>query len=224
MVSCAGDAEDPKPVTTAAFTSSRSVVEVNEPVAFTDASQHAERYLWDFGNGQTSTLAAPSITYAATGTYTVSLTTYTADNQPTSTTQSIKVGKRYLREIQIKALDFLAPDGTSWDAGGTGPDVFLQLRPTSATEAPYAKTSVFNNVKPADLPLAFAASAELTPGEWTVVVRDEDSASDDKMREWSLPVAGPTPNRDAQGNGYYTLQGPSDNPSAWSVILRYETR
>ncbi|MBC6605759.1 hypothetical protein H8B13_02910 [Hymenobacter sp. BT188] len=28
----------------------------------------------------------------------------------------------------------------------------------------------------------------------------------------------------AQGNGYYTLQGSSDNPSAWSVILGYETR
>ena len=43
-------------------------------VSFTDQSVHATSYSWDFGNGTTSTLANPSVTYAAPGAYHVKLT------------------------------------------------------------------------------------------------------------------------------------------------------
>ncbi|SMB80169.1 PKD domain containing protein [Hymenobacter roseosalivarius DSM 11622] len=224
LVACTSDAPDPHPALTATFAASRTVVEVNEAVTFTEAPAQAARYVWDFGNGQTATVAAPSVTYAATGTFTVTLTTYSADNQATATSQVIRVGKRYLREVRITALPFLTPAGLGWDVGGSGPDVFVQLHPTAVAEAPATKTSILSNVTPASLPLTFAASTELTPGEWTVGVRDEDSGSDDTMREWTLDVAGPTPNRDAQGQGSYTLVGPPDNPTVWAVTLHYETR
>ncbi len=42
-------------------------------VTFTNASQNATAYLWDFGDGITSTLESPVHTYAAAGTYTVTL-------------------------------------------------------------------------------------------------------------------------------------------------------
>ena len=224
VTACRSKTEDPQPAVSATFTASRTVVEVNEPVSFADVPATAARYAWDFGNGQTATGAAPTVTFAAPGTYTVVLTTYTADNQTSSRAQTIKVGKRYLRAITITALPFQRPDGTDWDAGGSGPDVFVQLRPAAASEAPFTRTPTTSNVTPANLPLNFPASTELTPGEWTIVVRDEDSASDDKMSQWTLPVAGPTANRDAQGNGSYTLPGPPDNPAAWNITLSYETR
>lgn len=224
FASCSTDSEDPQPAATAAFTASRSVVEVNERVAFTDASQNAARYEWNFGNGQTATVADPSVTFAAPGTYTVVLTAYNADNQATSSTQTIKVGKRYLREIKITALNFLAPDGTLWDSGGSGPDVLAQLKPASPAAAPFYQTTTVSNVKQTDLPLTFPVNNELTPGEWTLVVRDEDSSSSDEMNVWTFTVAEPTANRDAQGNGFYTLQGPQDKPSSWNVIVSYETR
>jgi PKD repeat protein len=41
---------------------------------FTDQSQAATTYLWNFGDGQTSTLKNPAHTYTAMGTYTVTLT------------------------------------------------------------------------------------------------------------------------------------------------------
>ncbi|MCB9231090.1 MAG: PKD domain-containing protein [Bacteroidia bacterium] len=44
-------------------------------VSFTNTSTNATTYAWNFGNGQTSTAANPSITYAAAGTYNVCLTT-----------------------------------------------------------------------------------------------------------------------------------------------------
>ncbi|MDX2135361.1 MAG: PKD domain-containing protein [Saprospiraceae bacterium] len=43
-------------------------------VTFTNGSQNAGSYLWNFGDGKTSTEANPTHTYALPGTYTVSLT------------------------------------------------------------------------------------------------------------------------------------------------------
>ena len=59
----------------AAFTA--PVVCAGKPVAFTNASTNYTTLLWRFGDGTTSTVAAPSHTYsAAGGTYTVTLITY----------------------------------------------------------------------------------------------------------------------------------------------------
>lgn len=45
-------------------------------VVFANKSLFAESYFWDFGDGQTSTLTAPTHTYANPGTYTVTLIGY----------------------------------------------------------------------------------------------------------------------------------------------------
>jgi PKD repeat protein len=45
----------------------------NLSYAFTDGSSNATSYLWDFGDGNTSTQQNPNHTYAAGGTYTVCL-------------------------------------------------------------------------------------------------------------------------------------------------------
>lgn len=51
---------------------------VNKTVTFTDKSTDADEdtltYLWDFGDGNTSTIQSPTHTYAENGTYTVTLT------------------------------------------------------------------------------------------------------------------------------------------------------
>lgn len=53
---------------------------VNE-VIFSNTSQHADSYLWNFGDNTTSTLTSPTHTYAGNGTYTVSLTSSNCDLQ-----------------------------------------------------------------------------------------------------------------------------------------------
>ncbi len=58
-------------VPTANFTSANGASGL---VNFTNTSTNATSYTWDFGNGQTSTSANPSNTYAANGSYIVKLT------------------------------------------------------------------------------------------------------------------------------------------------------
>ena len=58
---------------TAAFTSSAPVC-LGNPVYFYNNSTGTSSYLWDFGDGVTSTLPSPSHTYSAAGDYTVTLT------------------------------------------------------------------------------------------------------------------------------------------------------
>lgn len=48
---------------------------INEPVMFENMSQSTFDVLWDFGDGNTSTLPSPTHTYTTTGTFTVKLVT-----------------------------------------------------------------------------------------------------------------------------------------------------
>lgn len=65
-----GCAKEPAPF----FTVDKEVVYVGDVVTFTNKSFDSDTYLWDFGDGKTSTEVNPTHTYEAAGTYTVTLT------------------------------------------------------------------------------------------------------------------------------------------------------
>ncbi|HLP52435.1 MAG TPA: PKD domain-containing protein [Chitinophagales bacterium] len=88
-IDCGGSCNACVNLPTVCFTAPDSV-QVNTNAAFTNCSQQATTYSWNFGDGQTSTLSAPTHSYSATGTYTVSLTGSNPQSSNT-TTKSIKV-------------------------------------------------------------------------------------------------------------------------------------
>ena len=64
-------------------------------VTFTDASELAISYSWDFGDGNSSTMASPTHSYTNNGmemTYMATLTTTNSLNKPTSITKEVTVG------------------------------------------------------------------------------------------------------------------------------------
>ncbi len=71
--------------------SSTNVTLPNATVNFTNQSNGATSYLWDFGDGNTSTAVNPSHTYTSSGTYTVSLIASNANCQGSSYTSTIVV-------------------------------------------------------------------------------------------------------------------------------------
>lgn len=70
----------PKPV--AAFSYTPIIPETNVPITFHNQSQHAVRYVWDFGDGSGSTETDPVHQYNRTGTFTVCLTAFTDQDCP----------------------------------------------------------------------------------------------------------------------------------------------
>ena len=73
------------------FTPSNDTVKINEQIAFTNNSNFGESYIWDFGDGTTSTEVSPTHSFSAVGTYTVILTVTSADGCTSSSTQEITV-------------------------------------------------------------------------------------------------------------------------------------
>lgn len=75
----------------AAFTVTNYSVDINEAVVFTNTSIAGESYLWDFGDGTTSTNINPTHTFNEFGIYPVILTTTSLDGCTSATTQQITV-------------------------------------------------------------------------------------------------------------------------------------
>ncbi|HCN52037.1 MAG TPA: hypothetical protein DIT10_23645 [Chryseobacterium sp.] len=70
-------------------------------IQFTNKTQNATTYLWNFGDGNTSTLQNPVHTYAASGDYNVSLTT-DACSANTTKTKRITVNTLGIKEFSIE--------------------------------------------------------------------------------------------------------------------------
>jgi len=84
---------------------------VGVPFPFMNLSLNSDSYLWDFGNGETSTLSDPSTTYTETGVYTVTLT---ATNTPFGCTDQIMQTIEILDVLEIEAMG-----GTMCPGGST---------------------------------------------------------------------------------------------------------
>jgi len=124
----------------AAFTSTKSFLTVNADAATSsDPDGAIASYAWNFGDGATATSPTASHTYAAAGTYTVSLTVTDPEGLTNTTTRSVTVAANqapvaaFASVVNLHQADFDAaaatdPDGTvtgyAWDFGdgttGTG--------------------------------------------------------------------------------------------------------
>ena len=82
FASLPGQAEIPEPspmeimdtCPTASFSIVNNGVDAGTPVQFANFSTGGSTYLWDFGDGNSSTAVSPSHVYGSAGTYTVKLT------------------------------------------------------------------------------------------------------------------------------------------------------
>lgn len=101
------------------------------PIQFTDLTTNAPTsWLWDFGDGTTSTLQNPSHQYAATGTYTVSLSATNANGTATTTRPGAVT-------VQVPCLNYCVANGS----GGTGPGGQQQASPFWITSVSVANAS-----------------------------------------------------------------------------------
>ncbi|MFQ5335745.1 MAG: PKD domain-containing protein, partial [Flavobacteriales bacterium] len=93
---------------TACFNADVQSVNVGEEISFTDCSSDAASWLWDFGDGVTSTAQNPNHYYDAGGDYTVTLSVYSANDK-----------KNDSKTMLIKASDYRDKFIGTWNVSQT---------------------------------------------------------------------------------------------------------
>jgi gliding motility-associated-like protein len=105
------------PVPVAAFTYSPLIPERNQTIHFINESQNATSYLWQFGDGATSTEINPSHDYRRTGTYNICLTATNSANCP----------KKICKPISVEIVP-LVDVPTGFSPNGDGSNDVLYVR------------------------------------------------------------------------------------------------
>jgi len=149
--------EDVVPITPnppiADFNANPTSILEGETVNFTDASQYAASWSWNFGDGQTSTEQNPSHVYTAAGTYTVSLTvtnTLGSDtetknnyitvnintNPPTADFTASQTNIIIGTTVGFTDLSINNPTGWSWEFEGGTPATSTEQNPSVVYNTP----------------------------------------------------------------------------------------
>ena len=131
------------PSVAATFDFAPSAPSVGSNVAFTDRSTGSPTsWAWSFGDGRTSTAQNPVISYAAPGTYTVTLTASNGGNSGTVSKQITVSQTLAHRSLIPVTTQTNGVGGTSWrtelsifNAGGQGASVTLRFIPTLGAAA-----------------------------------------------------------------------------------------
>lgn len=110
----------------AGFSTNTETPVVGQEVLFSNESQNAERFEWDFGDGYTSVEKHPGHVFNATGSYEVSLTAISKNGLEDNATILIDVLIPTLLEIEVREYydEYVVPDAsvilyessTDWDA------------------------------------------------------------------------------------------------------------
>jgi PKD repeat protein len=147
-----------KPIANFTFTNNNCTAPC--AVAFTNSSQNATTYFWDFGDGSTSTLTSPSHTYQQGGNYSVLLKASTN----TSSEQIVKVltinapSTKKAKILSFKCYSL--PLNINWDPDDfTGPDVRNTVADLVTTQKVTESQSPIYNVTQSSLPLTWTFSS-----------------------------------------------------------------
>ena len=158
---------------------------------FHNQSNHSSSYLWDFGNGVTSTEHTPTYTYPYEGYYEVSLTSSCNGNSHTST-KMINVDRPDKLHIKSVTLgDFDEENGSEeWDYDPDTEVAQTELRPDVYIKIMQGSSAIFTssvrkNQAPGSVTWNVNKTVTNLTTEYDVLLYDQDSGSDELMSECS---------------------------------------
>lgn len=183
-------------------------------VTIRNLSRNAERFIWDFGDGNStitySTQQTVQHTYPMVGVYTVKLIAINSKGVESIDMQDVKVSyipggsggsggsgsttptSMKLTGIKLNKYPTTDQDGDNWDWTDAGPDIYYKIYDGSSL---MYTSSTKSNVDYSDLPISWNISNVywVPSKKYTVKFYDEDGAldSDDLMTTVSF-----TPNQD----------------------------
>ncbi len=137
-------------------------------------SANADAYLWDFGNGTTSTDKTPNSRYAKSGYYTLTLTASAKDGRKSVVSRTVKVLDRVGKQIVLSS--FNPHSALGWSATypksdklniwveilQAAPDQEYPLSNFKVPQAPLVyKTAIVTGVDASKIPLSFDIAGKL---------------------------------------------------------------
>lgn len=110
----------------AQFETPETTYKAKSEITFSNKSEKAETYLWDFGDGNISTDKEPKHIYEKEGTYTVTLTAKNAKEKESITTQMVKVERPALSaDFEYELSSKVAPANITFKNLSTGADKYV---------------------------------------------------------------------------------------------------
>ncbi len=158
LISCNKDEDTlPTPNTPfASFTMEKTSAAVDELISFTNTSQNADSYTWDFGDGKSSHETSPTYAYAEVGSYIVTLTATGEGGEDVISKDinilvlpnaSFSVTKDTFYTDEIIQFSNLSTDATSysWDFGDNTVSTDFEPTHTYVSEGTYPVSIVTRN-------------------------------------------------------------------------------
>jgi PKD repeat protein len=134
---------------TSCFSTSFNEVKVNQTIEFTNCSESADSYNWNFGDGNFSTQANPSHLYAKGGLFRVLLTANNEGGTNVSeriiTVDGSNPRKMIIHSIAISSWPE-TNNGQSWDNDGTSIDLLPKI--TDSNKYLFTSSTTHNNCQP----------------------------------------------------------------------------
>lgn len=142
-------------------------------VQFTDLSQNATEWKWDFGDGETSTDESPAHIYSAAGTYTANLTV-SDENGTSSQTTVINVEESSSSSGGSGGSSSGNSGGSSGGSGGAGgspePQSNVEAKELSQTTITYGNSVNFDFPQAATPVVNISFDSKKTAGKTTTIV------------------------------------------------------
>ena len=150
--SCDDDDTPEQDLPKACFEMSVETGKVGNEITFTNCSENAAAYAWDFGDGTTSTQQEPTHTYTEAGSYTIKLISgsdtntdgkLTVEDNVDTATETITI------DPVVKSIELTIMDGTSWTeqsptltaAEGATADLYLSQSSFDAGKPDFTATT-----------------------------------------------------------------------------------
>ncbi len=117
LSSCSNDSSPTNPDgLSVSFTMDKTTAIIGEVITFTNTSQNATSFAWDFGDGNSSTEENPTHSYSSTGTFTITLTA-NGEEGSRSKTKFITIVNPVFLNLTIYRNSYQFQGPTSFKAG-----------------------------------------------------------------------------------------------------------
>ncbi len=176
----------------ACFSANPTLADARGEVTFANCSERGTGYLWDFGDGSTSTEGNPTHTFATEGQYIVSLTAQAKSSLNDDLFKTlVVVGQRVYAEALITGLPATNPSGGPWDVSDN-PDIAVRF--AQGSNVAYQSAAINN--APVSFPITVpppGSPVTFNPAVWTITVVDIDGLSEEVMATFTVNFASYVP-------------------------------